>query len=458
MKKYFQVQLIKRFLCHALGLLTSISSFSQSSSYPDVKLEILEPVDGKAYLFSQLGPQRILIDSSTFNYHTASFLLKDQPEGLYVMRYKLATQGLTAKEFNEISFIHHSGPIHIRLTHANNKQNAEVPHSAENKKWLKYLMEEEEKKARLQYIFHAKEVFENDDQVIKNLKKKLKNEQQIFQKQLKKLTQQKNKSLVDALIFHTFAAIPPFEFDEDEAKAWQAQALFERAKFDQPELLRSNAYENILFNFITSQYQLFSDRKEQEKAVLKSVRLALEKTKNKPEIHRRMKSFIREGLIQMNALEALAFMNELYPEEKCAEEGKEKSFLPLFEGQVLYDDAIEMIRKISPESNNQFKIIIFWASWCPYSNLLAKELKGINIRRDRDYYLFDLAAGPEDCGKAKARFPDWFHYQCEGNAWDSKAAELLGIQVLPFVILLDKNFQIINTPETLQEMLKLMTE
>ncbi|MFN4123786.1 MAG: hypothetical protein ACK4GL_10850 [Flavobacteriales bacterium] len=424
-----------------------------------MKIEIYEETWGKAYLIQQFGAHQKLIDSTHFSHHTATFNIAGLDTGLYVVRYQLKQVNEHAMIAQEVSIIMLQENIHLRIRHKENKPLIEVPHSFENQRWQQFLKNEEDIKARLKYIFAAKEIFETDSDVLKSLKDKLRKEQRSQEKQLTLLKANRHRSITDALMYCSLMPIPPFEFDYDEVLSWQPIQLFERCEFDQQILLRSNVYENIVFNLITAQYDRYVNLEEREKAVLKSIINVLEKSKSLPAIQKRLLSFVRTGVERMQLASAMKYLDENFPEEKCESDNSEWKRENLQIGMTLPADGIILLKTIDSELiTNSRAILIFWAGWCTYSDLLAQELRSKPISKEVPILLIDLALGKSNCGKSRARFPDWFQYYCDGQGWDNEAAGILGINALPSLILLDEKQSIIALPENIPEMIQVLID
>lgn len=432
---------------------------AQVAINPKLKIEVYEETLGKVYLIEQFGANQRLIDSASFSHHMASFNIAGLDTGLYVLRYQLKQGDERGKLSQEVRMIMLQEHIHLRIRHKENKPMVDVPHSSENQRWQLFLKNKEELKSRLQYIFSAKEIFEDDSDVLKSLKNKLREDQRSFEKQLTQLKANRNRSITDAIMYCSLLPVPPFEFDQDEILSWQHIQLFERCEFNQTVLLKSNVYENIVFNYITAQYERYIHRDEQEKAVLKSVTNVLEKSKSVPDIHKRLLSFVRTGVEQMQVVSAMRYLQENFPEEKCESGNSEMERRNLQKGMTLPADGLSFLKNIAPEFiTNSRAILIFWAGWCPYSELLAKELRGKPISKDVPILLIDLASGNSECEKSRARFPDWFQYYCDGQGWDNQAAAILGINALPGLMLIDEANRIVEMPENIPEMIQVLID
>ena len=114
------------------------------------------------------------------------------------------------------------------------------------------------------------------------------------------------------------------------------------------------------------------------------------------------------------------------------------------------------------EMKADYKLLLFWASWCGHCKELLPEIK--NIYNENKSRGFEILAVSLDSIKynwkevIKMENFDWINYS-ELKAWDGSVIEKYGIWATPAFFLLDKNNKIIlkpRTPDQLRRKLKIL--
>ena len=333
-----------------LFILCTSLSFAQNERYK-LTFEIQDKVASKVFIFKQFGSSRDIVDSLIHVAGKSEIVFTNQPKGLYVLTYQYETSLQDDPQaIAEIDFIFHQNDIHFIIKHHDKNAFVDVITSEENKIWHQFKKAEAHRSDQVKYVFTTKNLFEDEKDIIKALRAKLKKENTEQKKTLKKTKNNYDKSFASKLIYHISHTVPPFEFDEDEIFPFVSKDLFERCAFDDENLLNANVYENIVFNYIISQYQKYSNRNEQEAAVLKSVEQIMLKAEKNEAIKNKMLDFIMNGLTQLKANVALNYLMEKYPDaEKCISQAEKTNHK--IESEKTEDLEFEIVKPADLEKN-----------------------------------------------------------------------------------------------------------
>jgi thiol-disulfide isomerase/thioredoxin len=437
-----------------LFILCTSLSFAQNERYK-LTFEIQDKVASKVFIFKQFGSSRDIVDSLIYVAGKSEIVFTNQPKGLYVLTYQYETSLQDDPQaIAEIDFIFHQNDIHFIIKHHDKNAFVDVITSEENKIWHQFKKAEAHRSDQVKYVFTTKNIFEDEKDIIKALRAKLKKENTEQKKTLKKAKNNYDKSFASKLIYHISQTVPPFEFDEDEIFPFVSKDLFERCAFDDENLLNANVYENIVFNYIISQYQKYSNRNEQEAAVLKSVEQIMLKAEKNEAIKNKMLDFIMNGLTQLKANVALNYLMEKYPDaEKCISQAeKENHKIEINIGDTLPQQARTIIESHKNYAQKHKTLLIFWASWCPYSEQLRNELMKFNLPEDLNLIVISLSKSLEKCETDQLLFSKRYNFHCEGKIWDNELVNLTGVNAIPSLILVDKSGKVIQMPENLSDL------
>lgn len=104
---------------------------------------------------------------------------------------------------------------------------------------------------------------------------------------------------------------------------------------------------------------------------------------------------------------------------------------------------------IMSETPARFKLVVFWASWCPHCTELLPQLKTVYDRYSRnDLEVFAISVDDKkaEWEKALARGGYTWINHSELKGWDCSIAYDYGIRATPTLILVDKNRKVVARP------------
>jgi len=419
------------------------------------QFKIDDAVQSSIYLVERFGASLKFIDSTAVNNGMAFFTLKNRQAGLYAVQYlyqngnkEMVDDVLKA----DIDFLYWGENIHLQIKHENQLAQIDVIESAENKLWYDFKKKEKLKREVVKQIFESKTAFENDAKLTKALKKKINQENENQKKYLQLIQKKTRESIAAKMIFHSSTAIPLFEFEADELEVFYAKELIERCNFNDTALLYTNIYENLVFNYIISQYEIYQSYQEQEAAIINAIKKIMQKAALNTKIKTQLLVFIHQGMDQLSATKAKAYLEENYPiTDRCADE--DALFITTDEiktGEIIPENIFHALGLENLSFSKNKNLIIFWTSWCPYSEQLRKNLIDTQIAESWQVYIINL--GKNTCNEDQNLFPAQFKIICDGKGWNSELAESMGIVAVPFMIVTDKNGQVVALPENLSDL------
>jgi thiol-disulfide isomerase/thioredoxin len=110
---------------------------------------------------------------------------------------------------------------------------------------------------------------------------------------------------------------------------------------------------------------------------------------------------------------------------------------------------------------NEYALIVFWATWCTHCQAIIPDLSEIYDNKDL-YNLEIIAVAVDTSRKAYEKYmqsnkPSWINY-FSPLGWDSKPAKDYSIFATPTMFLLDRNREIVAKPMDIRSLKKSLTE
>lgn len=107
---------------------------------------------------------------------------------------------------------------------------------------------------------------------------------------------------------------------------------------------------------------------------------------------------------------------------------------------------------IMSETPARYKLIVFWATWCPHCSEILPQLKAVYerySRNDLEVFAISIDDKKSDWENALARGGyTWINYS-ELKGWDCSIAYDYGIRATPTLILVDKNRKVVARPRNI---------
>jgi len=229
-----------------------------------------------------------------------------------------------------------------------------------------------------------------------------------------------------------------------------------------------------LINYLSLYVSQGASREKQEEDFIKAVDALMEFTSGSEEVQEMVINYLIDGFQAYGFEKVMTHLVENYlVNNSCVSDQKQSELLKRVDGFKtmaigkkasnieLPDEKGNPISLI--ETSKDYKVILFWASWCPHCSSMIPELKSLKKKYNKevDFIAVSVDSDQEEWKKAinENKF-DWMNLS-DLNGWDNKAAIDYNVYATPTFFVLDKDLKIVGKPVSgieLEEILKNKTQ
>jgi len=232
------------------------------------------------------------------------------------------------------------------------------------------------------------------------------------------------------------------------------------------DLLRSNVYPNLIIEYLSLYGNRNFNQEQLETAFIQCVDVMLGESMDNEEVYSYFLEYIVNGFERYHFDKVLDHIATNYAfDEMCENESLDEEVVRRLQNyqnlsigkpapEINFDNLAGSDNKLS-SINNQYILVVFWASWCPHCNELLPqifalyetlkldiEVVSISIDKDREEYETAVNEGG---------YP-WLNY-CDFAGWNSQPALDYNVYATPTMFLLDEQKIIIAKPITYNELI-----
>jgi len=340
----------------------------------------------------------------------------------------------------------------------------QVVRSKENRVWVKFIQIEKVYAAQLTDLVSQINYFQqnqDDDYYTEKRKVAIIKKYNDIQKKRKSLiasTVKKNPDLFASKMISMYEE--PYmngNLSEEKRTLTFERDFFMNLDFSEESLINSPVYTQKVYQYLMSYAKKELSHKEQIGEMNKAVDIIIDKTKSNAEVGDFVVDFLMRGFEMLELNEVMQYIAKIYsPSIPC--ENEEKSTLkrrldsqkmsagtvaPLF---TLIDAAGDSISLTNITS--KYKLIVFYATWCPHCEQLLPDLYQWYLNRDMDIEVIAVSIDEnQDDWRAFIEERGYCWINCnEPGKWDGKVATGYNIYATPTMFLLDKENHIISKP------------
>jgi thiol-disulfide isomerase/thioredoxin len=203
---------------------------------------------------------------------------------------------------------------------------------------------------------------------------------------------------------------------------------------------------------------------EQVKEMKRAVDNIIDNTKSNAVVGGFVVDFVMRGFEMLQLNEVMQHISEIYtPSVPCSNEEKSPLKRRLDSQKMTTGTAAPLFTLIDAAGDsvslanitNKYKLIVFWASWCPHCEQLLPDLYQWYLNRDMDIEVIAVSIDDnQDDWRAfvKERGFNWINCN-EPEKWDGKVATEYNLFGTPTMFLLDKGNRIISKALTFNDFL-----
>jgi thiol-disulfide isomerase/thioredoxin len=254
------------------------------------------------------------------------------------------------------------------------------------------------------------------------------------------------------------------EWTEQERLEYLKTHFFDPVSFDDPSLIRSSAYTESLIHYLSLYQQRGIDKNKQTELFKQALNVILPKINKDQKVYNFLVNYMIDGFERYGLDQVNEYIAGFHEESKCNTDDNEElnarlqGFLKMSEGKTVPDFSAETIYGESirlSRLENDYVLIVFWASWCPHCMDVMPDLKSWyeNERnRDIEVVAFSLDRNEQEWKQAVKKIaPGWIDVS-ELRGWESEVAESFFVYSTPTFFIVDKDLKIISKPASLKEL------
>ncbi|NCD43104.1 MAG: TlpA family protein disulfide reductase, partial [Bacteroidia bacterium] len=166
-----------------------------------------------------------------------------------------------------------------------------------------------------------------------------------------------------------------------------------------------------------------------------------------------------KGFQQLEFQEVLTYIvNQYVLESSCVDEERKASLEQRIEGfdkmaigKTVPEFSIPTTHNevITNATDTPYRLIMFWASWCPHCLTDMPNIIETLNKVDRaklEVILVSVDEVKEEWEAANENHPGWWKESCDFKGWNGDMANDFYIYATPTILLLDKNGKILSKP------------
>ena len=397
---------------------------------------------------------------------------KDAHTGMYRM---LLGQTVYASVMNEppqkIDFIFNNDSCVFKTDFNHPLDSMDVVYSEENLVWFTFLKKEtkmQEQLTNLRKQINYFQAYADDTSYTASKKKEIIKRYNDLQKKRSRfiaLQVKKHPKLYAAKLIAMYKE--PFldgNLSEAKRKSIYQKHFFKILDFSDASLLNSKVYTGKVYEYLMSYADRNLNREQQIEQLNEAVDVIIANTDKDPEVSDFIVNYLMNGFEMLGLQEPLLHIAEKYtPAVPCTSEDKSTlqrridlqkmrpgTKVPLFKLADIDGDSISL-----SDITSKYKLIVFWATWCPHCEQLLPKLYQWYMNRDIDIEVIAISVDSDKTlwkDFVRQRGYNWVNCN-ESGKWDGKVAQDYNIYATPTMFLVDSDDVIIAKPLTFNDLL-----
>ncbi len=367
---------------------------------------------------------------------------------------------LDAGKRNYIDIIYNGQPVVFTVDYNDPVAGMVIEESDENMRWYDYRNSRESYERRLAVLGNALSYYPDSDPFYITMQEEYFNilDQEVTFKE--EMMEEDPDSWSGLLIRCEIMPVLPRSLEPKEQLAWVKDHFYDNIDFSDGRLL----YTDILPKKIIEYLKFFANRslsrEELEKEYMASVDRIMSFVGGKnDEVEEMVINHLIKGFQQLEFQEVLTYIvNKYVLESSCVDEERKATLEQRIEGfdkmaigQVIPEFSITTTEgeTVTKRSTTPYRLIMFWASWCPHC--LEDMPQVINIldktdRQNLEVILVSVDEVKEEWERAKKDHPRWWKESCDLKGWNGNMANDFYIYATPTILLLDATGKILSKP------------
>jgi thiol-disulfide isomerase/thioredoxin len=371
----------------------------------------------------------------------------------------------------KVDFIFNKEDILLRTDFEHPFDSLYVVSSVENKVWHKFIVQDKKYNRELNDLVRQINYFQKakDDKYYTDKKKKeiisRYNEIQKKHEALIKSVSKKYPRLYAAKMIKMHRT--PFldgNLSKEKRDSIYNAGFFKVLDFSDPELINSDVYTDRIFEYIMKNVPADEQREKQVEKLINAVDRIIDNTSSNEEVNDFIVDYLLRGFEKLGFTDVLDHIADRYtPKVPCTSDNKTTfrrrlDFLKMRKDTVVPDFKLADINGDSislNDVNSKYKLIVFWASWCPHCEQLLPDIYQWYLNRSHDVEVIAISVDTDKNAWKEfvnSRGYDWINCN-EPEGWDGKVATEYNVYATPTMFLVDNENRIIAKPLSFNDLL-----
>ncbi|HYW96569.1 MAG TPA: TlpA disulfide reductase family protein [Bacteroidales bacterium] len=452
----------KTWLIYTLLLLFATQASSQTWTF---RAFVDRMPDERIFLASLKGDEQTVVDSAASLKGTFQFTFdeKDQPGVYRVLLGSPQKRDYYGRDTRTFDIIFDREDIELRTDYNNPVKAMTVTKSDENRIYYSFIRARSAYGARFQALLPLLGLYGVNDPFYRPLSDEFVRVQQGLTDTLIVLSREKPGSFISSLI----SMFPEPVYHPDSSltiTGFMREHYFDLVNMNDPVLLNSPVYTQKIITYLSFFREPSASQSKQQALFMKAIDGIMSEVKYNQEVYDFVLNYLIDGFEQYKMEDVLVYIAGNYLSENC-ETDNEK----------LMDERLAAYKRMAPgqevenivlpgpgnqpqrlsDLNDDFILLVFWASWCPHCQELMPELKKW-YEDEGDLYDLGIYTVSIDTS-----FVDWEKFLRENHlpgvnvhepeGWEGKVARQFNIYATPTMFILDKNRKILAKPITFND-------
>ena len=367
---------------------------------------------------------------------------------------------LDAGNRNYIDLIYDGNPLDFVVDYNDPLLRMEITESDENRLWYRYRQSRESFERRLAVLGNALSYYPDNDPFYATMQDEyltILEDQEIFMDEMAAMD---TKTMAGFLIRCDIMPDIPQELAPKDQLAWVKEHFYDNIDFSDDRILYSDILPKKIIEYLKLYANRNLSREMLEQEYMKSVDHIMSFVGGKnDEVEEMVINHMINGFQQLEFQDVVTYIvNEYVLGNTCVDEERKATLEERIEGfdkmaigKIIPDFSITTTKgeNITQESNTPYRLIMFWASWCPHcmqdmpeiiSNLNEVDQKQIEV------ITVSVDEVKEEWEEAKKGHPGWWKESCDLKGWNGDMANDFYIYATPTILLLDRSGKILSKP------------
>lgn len=361
---------------------------------------------------------------------------------------------------NYIDLIYDGKPVDFVVESNDPVAQMEIIESDENKHWYDYRKTRERFDRRLTVLGNALSYYPDDDPFYLTLQEEyftILEQQELF---LETMSMVGTETMAGFLIRCDIMPAVPNELAPEAQLAWVKDHFYDNIDFSDVRILYSDILPRKIIEYLKLYANRNLSREDLEKEYMKSVDRIMRCVGGKnDEVEEMVINHLIKGFQQLEFQEVLTYIvNQYVLESSCVDEERKASLEQRIEGfdkmaigKTVPEFSIPTTHNevITNATDTPYRLIMFWASWCPHCLTDMPNIIETLNKVDRaklEVILVSVDEVKEEWEAANENHPGWWKESCDFKGWNGDMANDFYIYATPTILLLDKNGKILSKP------------